>query len=66
MLKDEASWSREKMSKIDITEVIKNVVDDFKQDLKNQNKKISINIKKKYFRRMAILFWVLKIDWNKS
>ena len=46
MLKDEASWSREKMSKIDITEVIKNVVDDFKQDLKNQNKKISINIKK--------------------
>ncbi len=47
MLKDEASWSREKMSKIDITEVITNVVDDFKQDLKNQNKKISINIKKK-------------------
>ena len=47
MLKDEASWSREKMSKIDLIEVINNVADDFRQDLKNQNKKISINIKKK-------------------
>ena len=47
MLKDEASWSREKMSKIDLIEIINNVADDFRQDLKNQNKKISINIKKK-------------------
>ena len=47
MLKDEASLSREKMSKIDLIEIITNVADDFKQDLKNQNKKIEINIKKK-------------------
>ena len=47
MLKDEATWSREKMSKINLIEVIKNVVEDFKQDLKNQNKNIDINISSK-------------------
>ena len=47
MLKDEATWSREKMSKINLIEVITNVAEDFRQDLQNQNKKISINIKKK-------------------
>ena len=47
MLKDEATWSREKMSKIDLLEVINNVVDDFRQDLENQNKNIKINIKEK-------------------
>ena len=47
MLKDEASWSREKMSKINLLEVIENVVEDFRQDLKNQNKNIQIKIKKK-------------------
>jgi two-component system sensor histidine kinase ChvG len=44
MLKDEATWSREKMSKINLIEVIINVVDDFKQDLQNQNKKIKISV----------------------
>ncbi len=44
MLKDEASLSREKMSKINLLEVINNVVEDFKQDLNNQNKKIDIKI----------------------
>ena len=47
MLKDEASLSREKMSKINLMEVINNVVEDFKQDLSNQNKKIEIKIKDK-------------------
>ncbi len=47
MLKDEASLSREKMSKINLVEIINNVADDFKQDLKNQNKKINIDIKTK-------------------
>jgi len=47
MLKDEATWSREKMSKVDLLEIINNVVDDFRQDLTNQNKKIDINIKKR-------------------
>ena len=42
MLKDEASWSREQMSKINLIEIITNVADDFRQDLKNQN---SISIK---------------------
>ena len=46
-LKDEASLSREKMSKINLTEIINNVVEDFKQDLNNQNKKIDIKIVKK-------------------
>ena len=47
MLKDEASWSREQMSKVNLIEIITNVTDDFKQDLKNQNKKINISVKKK-------------------
>ena len=47
MLKDEASLSREKMKKIDIVSIIKNVVDDFRQDIFNQNKKIEINVKNK-------------------
>ncbi len=47
MLKDEASWSREKMSKVNLFDVIDNVVEDFRHDLKNQNKNIQINIKKK-------------------
>ncbi len=42
MLKDEASLSREKMSKINLIEIINSVADDFKQDLVNQNKKIEI------------------------
>ena len=44
MLKDEASLSREKMSKVNLIDIIKSVVEDFKQDLINQNKKIEINI----------------------
>jgi two-component system, OmpR family, sensor histidine kinase ChvG len=47
MLKDEASLSREKMSKINLIEVINNVTEDFRQDLKNQNKNIDIAIKQK-------------------
>ena len=49
MLKDEASLSREKMKKINLTDIINNVVDDFKQDLKNQNKKIDIKLKENSF-----------------
>ena len=47
MLKDEASLSREQMSKINLVEIIKNVAEDFRQDLINQNKKIDIIIKQK-------------------
>ena len=44
MLKDEASLSREKMSKINLVEIINGVVEDFNQDLINQNKKIEIRV----------------------
>ena len=47
MLKDEASLSREKMSKINLVEIINSVVEDFNQDLINQNKKIEIFVKNK-------------------
>ncbi len=42
MLKDEASLSREKMHKVNLMKIILNVVEDFKQDLENQNKNIEI------------------------
>ena len=44
MLKDEASLSREKMLKVDLNLIIKNVVDDFKQGIESLNKKIDIEI----------------------
>jgi two-component system sensor histidine kinase ChvG len=44
MLKDEASLSREKMSKVNLIEIINSVAEDFKQDLINQNKKIKIRV----------------------
>ena len=44
MLKDEASLSREKMKKINLFMIINNVVEEFKQNLSNQNKNIIINI----------------------
>ena len=53
MLKDEATWSREKMSKVNLIEIITNVADDFRQDLKNQNKKIQINVKKNIISKNA-------------
>ena len=45
MLKDEASLSREKMKKVNLAHVINNVVEDFRQDLSNQNKRIDILVK---------------------
>ena len=47
MLKDEASLSREIMGKINLAEIINDVVEDFNQDLVNQNKKIEIVFKDK-------------------
>jgi two-component system sensor histidine kinase ChvG len=44
MLKDEASLSRAKMSKIDLYNVVDSVVEDFNSDLSNLNKNIKINI----------------------
>ena len=44
MLKDEASLSRAKMTKIDLSNVINSVVEDFNSDLLNSKKNIKINI----------------------
>ena len=53
MLKDEASLSREKMNRVDLFQIISNVVEDFTQDLINQNKKIEIfiNLPKKKWKK---------------
>ena len=47
MLKDEASLSRAKMEKIDLTNVINSVVEDFNIDLLNSNKNIKIETSNK-------------------
>jgi len=57
MLKDEASLSREKMKKIDLNLIVKNVVEDFRQNLSNQNKKIKINISYKNKKNDAFIFF---------
>ena len=44
MLKDEASLSRAKMIKINLTNVVDSVVEDFNSNLLNSNKNIKINI----------------------
>ena len=47
MLKDEASLSKEKMKKINLNTIVKNVVEEFRQNLSNQNKNINIIEKNK-------------------
>ena len=59
MLKDEASLSREKMSKIDLHKIIRNVAEDYKQNMTSLNKKIEIEVinkknEKKYFYILGI------------
>jgi len=44
MLKDEASLSRAKMTKINLSDVVTSVVEDFNSDLINSNKNIKITI----------------------
>ena len=44
MLKDEASLSRAKMEKIDLSSIVTSVVEDFNSDLLNSNKNIKIKI----------------------
>jgi two-component system, OmpR family, sensor histidine kinase ChvG len=60
MLKDEASLSREKMKKINLNSIVKNVVDDFRQNMFNQNKKININIIRKNIIKNE--FFILGIE----
>jgi len=44
MLKDEATFSRAKMTKVDLSHVINSVVEDFNSDLLNSNRNIKINV----------------------
>ena len=44
MLKDEATLSRTKMAKVDLSNVVDSVVEDFNSNLLNSNKNIKINI----------------------
>ncbi len=60
MLKDEASLSREKMKKINLIEIIEGVVEDFKQNISAQGKKIDIVIKTKKINGKG--FFVLGIE----
>jgi two-component system sensor histidine kinase ChvG len=60
MLKDEASLSREKMLKVDLNLIIKNVVEDFRQDNESLNKKINIDIINKKNAKKS--FYILGIE----
>ena len=60
MLKDEASLSREKMLKVDLNLIIKNVVEDFKQGIESSNKKINIKIVNK--KDKLNFFYILGIE----
>jgi len=60
MLKDEASLSREKMIKVDLNLIIRNVVEDFKQNIESLNKKINIKIVNK--RNKQLFFYILGIE----
>ena len=60
MLKDEASLSREKMIKVDLNLIIKNVVEDFKQGIESLNKKIDIEIVNKKNEKKS--FYILGIE----
>jgi len=60
MLKDEASLSREKMLKVDLNLIIRNVVEDFKQNIVSQNKKIDIEIVNKKGKKFA--YYILGIE----
>ena len=60
MLKDEASLSREKMFKIDLDKVIRNVTEEFKQDTVSLNKNIEIKIINKKNKKKS--FYILGIE----
>jgi two-component system sensor histidine kinase ChvG len=60
MLKDEASLSREKMSKIDLDKIIKNVAEDFKQNTIGISKKLEIKIINKKNEKKN--FYILGIE----
>jgi len=60
MLKDEASLSREKMSKIDLNKIIRNVIEEYKQNITGLSKKIKIEIINK--KNENYFFYILGIE----
>ena len=60
MLKDEASLSREKMSKIDLNKIVRNVAEDYKQNILGLRKKIEIEIVNK--KKDKKVFYILGIE----
>ncbi len=60
MLKDEASLSREKMLKVDLNLIIKNVIEDFKQGIESLNKKVDIKLVNK--KNHQVFFYILGIE----
>jgi len=60
VLKDEASLSREKMSKIDLDKIIRNVAEDYKQNIISLSKKIKIEIINKKIKKKS--FYILGIE----
>ncbi|MDC0418477.1 HAMP domain-containing histidine kinase [Pelagibacteraceae bacterium] len=60
MLKDEASLSREKMSKINLDKIIRNVAEDYKQNSLSLSKKIEIEIINN--KDNNIFFYILGIE----
>ena len=60
MLKDEASLSREKMFKIDLNKIIRNVSEDFKQNAMSLSKKIEIKIINR--KNEKEIFYILGIE----
>ena len=57
MLKDEASLSREKMKKIDLSNVVNSVVEDFNNGLSNSNKNIKIYVNQTNLNGSKLLVW---------
>lgn len=60
MLKDEASLSREKMTKINLSNVVNSVVEDFNNDLVHSNKNINIIVNHDKFNGSK--FYILGVE----
>ena len=58
VLKDEATHSRSVAKNLDLIELIDSIIEDFNQDIKNQEKKILVIFDKKIKSKKAIIFGI--------
>ena len=58
VLKDEATHSRSVAKNLDLVELIDSIIEDFNQDIKNQEKKILVIFDKKIKSKKAIIFGI--------